>query len=159
MHLCVEPGRASLTPQLHRGRQRALTYLAEGSDRPRVQLTIDLPLAAVVSTFYTQLKSLSSGYATLDYSEPTFQPADLVQLNILVDSVPVDALCSVVPREFAEREGREMLARLKDLLSRAQFEIILQAATGKRIIARERIAPFRKDVLGRGKGVCVRSRR
>jgi GTP-binding protein LepA len=107
------------------------------------------PLAEIVYDFYDMLKGISHGYATMDYEFIGFEASDLVRINILVNKVPVDALSLIVHRTTAESRGRRMLVRLRKAIPRHQFEIPLQVAIGGKIIARESIKPFRKDVTAK----------
>lgn len=128
-----------------RGEQKKLEYASSA----RVLLTYVLPLSEVVFDFYNQLKSLSQGYASMDYEFVGYREAPLVRLDILVNREPVDALSLIVHREKAYATGKSLVERLRRAIPRQQFEVSLQAALGKRIIARETIKPFRKDVLAK----------
>jgi len=112
----------------------------------RVMLEYKAPLAEIVYDFYDHLKGISHGYATMDYDFLGFEAADLVRIDILVNRTPVDALCLIVHRSVAEIRGRRLLVKLRKAIPRHQFEIPLQVAIGSKIIARESIKPFRKDV-------------
>jgi GTP-binding protein LepA len=112
----------------------------------RVMLEYKAPLAEIVYDFYDLLKGISRGYATMDYEFTGFQASDLVKINILVNGIAVDALSLIVHRSKAELRGRKMLTRLRKAIPRHQFEIPLQVAIGGKIIARETIKGFRKDV-------------
>jgi GTP-binding protein LepA len=115
----------------------------------RVILEYKAPLAEIVYDFYDLLKGVSHGYATMDYEFTGFEVGDLVKINILVNKIPVDALSLIVHRSVAENRGRKMLVRLRKAIPRHQFEIPLQVAIGGKIIARETIKPFRKDVTAK----------
>ena len=115
----------------------------------RVMLEYKAPLAEIVYDFYDLLKGISHGYATMDYEFIDFEVGDLVKINILVNKIPVDALSLIVHRSIAENRGRKMLVRLRKAIPRHQFEIPLQVAIGGKIIARESIKPFRKDVTAK----------
>jgi len=115
----------------------------------RVMLEYRAPLAEIVYDFYDLLKGVSHGYATMDYEFTGFEIGDLVKINILVNKIPVDALSLIVHRNTAEARGRKMLVRLRKAIPRHQFEIPLQVAIGGKIIARETIKPFRKDVTAK----------
>jgi GTP-binding protein LepA len=115
----------------------------------RVMLEYKAPLAEIVYDFYDLLKGISHGYATMDYEFLAFEASDLVKINILVNKIPVDALSLIVHRSVAENRGRKMLVRLRKAIPRHQFEIPLQVAIGGKIIARESIKPFRKDVTAK----------
>ncbi len=121
----------------------------------------------VVFDFYDRLKSVSRGYASFDYQLDGYAEGDLVLMNILVNSEPVDALAIIVHRSQADRRGRALCERLKDLIPRQLFQIAIQAALGGRIIARETVKALRKDVTGEmlwrrhhaASASCSRSRR
>lgn len=135
MELCAE----------HRGEQLSFTYFeqsAESSAPPRVNLTYQLPLSSIIGTFHSSLKSMTSGYASFDYEEADWQPSDMVRMNILVNGRPVDALTSVLHRSEVEKEARRWTANLKEVIPRQQFEIIIQAVIGSKIISRDRWVQF-----------------
>lgn len=138
-----------------RGIQQELIYI----DELRVILKYRLPLNEVATEFYDDLKSLSSGYASLDYEEAGYQPADLVKLDILLNGKPVDALSSIVHKDRAYYVGRELTARLKGVIPRQLYEVIIQAAIGATIIARDRVAPVRKDVTAKCYGGDISRKR
>jgi GTP-binding protein LepA len=125
----------------------------------RVRLEYEMPLRAMLTTFYDQLKSRSRGYASLDYEFIGYREAKLVKLDILVNEVAVDAFSRIVPPEKAHEAGRAMVARLKELIPRQLFKVPLQAAVGGRIVAREDIAAKRKDVLAKCYGGDVTRKR
>lgn len=128
-----------------RGVQKKLEYIST----QKVVLTYQLPLNEVVVDFYPRLKSLSQGYASMDYEFIGYQPAELVRLDILINRQPVDSLSLIVHRSKAYVIGRKLVKRLREAIPRQQFEVALQAAIGNRIIARETIKPYRKDVLAK----------
>ena len=130
--------------QDRRGVQADLSYVGN-----RAMLVYDLPLNEVVFDFYDRLKSLSKGYASFDYQITDYRPGNLVKMSILVNGEPVDALSMLVHRAQAERRGREMCERLKDLIPRHMFKIPIQAAIGGTVIARETISALRKDVTAK----------
>lgn len=138
-----------------RGIQQDMRYLDEG----RVILKYKLPLNEVATDFYDQLKALSSGYASFDYEEPTYEPADLVKMDILLNGKAVDALSTIVHKEKAYYVGRDLAERLKQAIPRQLFEVVIQAAVGAKIIARERVAPLRKDVTAKCYGGDITRKR
>ncbi|KAF1315564.1 Gtp-binding protein lepa, partial [Globisporangium splendens] len=126
-----------------RGIQTNLVYLEDG----RVILTINVPWQEVVTNFYNELKTISSGYATLNYRETEPQKSDIVKVDILINGKVLDALSFVCHRSKATVDGRALCQKLKKVIDRQQYEISIQACLGGKIFAKERIAPFRKDVL------------
>ncbi|MDE1996333.1 MAG: elongation factor 4, partial [Rhizobiaceae bacterium] len=130
--------------QDRRGIQTELTYVGN-----RAMITYDLPLNEVVFDFYDRLKSISKGYASFDYSLTDYRESDLVKMSILVNAEPVDALSMLVHRSAAEKRGRVMCEKLKDLIPQHMFQIPIQAAIGGRIIARETVKALRKDVTAK----------
>ncbi len=125
----------------------------------RVMLVFDLPLQEIVFDFYDLLKSVTRGYGTLDYEVRAYKPADLVRLRVLVHGKEVDALSLICHRSVAENRGRRVLKRLRKAIPRHLFAVPLQAAIGARIVARETIAPLRKDVLAKCYGGDVTRKR
>ncbi len=119
----------------------------------QVQLQYEMPLAEMVTDFYDKLKSVSSGFASLDWEFLNFREVDGVRVDILVGGEKVDALSSVIVRQRAQNFGRQLVEKLKEVLPRQNFAIALQAAIGGTVIARETISPFRKDVLMHGSKV------
>jgi GTP-binding protein LepA len=138
-----------------RGAHKRTDYLST----ERVVLTYEFPLAEVIYDYFDRLKSVTSGYATMDYELIGFRPDDLVKLNILVNGTPVDALSVIVHRSRAQMRGRRLITRLKKEIARHLFEIPLQAAIGGKIIARESIKPVRKDVTAKCYGGDVSRKR
>ncbi|CAJ1369990.1 MAG: translation elongation factor 4 [Roseibium album] len=130
--------------QERRGIQVDLSYVGS-----RAMVSYDLPLNEVVFDFYDRLKSVSKGYASFDYQISDYRAGDLVKMSILVNDEPVDALSVLVHRSQAERRGRAMCEKLKDLIPRHMFKIPIQAALGGRVIARETISALRKDVTAK----------
>ena len=139
-----------------RGIQTNLTYSGN-----RAVLNYELPLNEVVFDFYDSLKSLTSGYGSFDYEIIGYKEGDLVKLNILVNSDPVDALSMMIHKDFAQSQGRVVCEKLKDLIPRHNFMIPIQAAIGGKIIARETIKGYKKDVLTKihGGGALDRKRK
>jgi GTP-binding protein LepA len=137
-----------------RGVQQDLTYAGS-----RAMVVYRLPLNEVVYDFYDRLKSVSRGYASLDYQLDGYAEGDLVLMNILINGEPVDALSIIVHRSEAERRGRALCERLKDLIPRQLFQIAIQAALGGRIVARETVKALRKDVLAKCYGGDVTRKR
>ena len=137
-----------------RGVQKDLTYAGT-----RAMVVYRLPLNEVVFDFYDRLKSVSRGYASFDYQMDGYSEGDLVLMNILVNSEPVDALAIIVHRSQADRRGRALCERLKELIPRQLFLIAIQAALGGRIIARETVKALRKDVLAKCYGGDITRKR
>jgi GTP-binding protein LepA len=140
--------------QDRRGSQVELTYVGN-----RAMVKYDLPLNEVVFDFYDRLKSVSKGYASFDYQLTDFKPADLVKMQILVNGEPVDALAMLVHRTRAESRGRAMVEKLKELIPPHMFQVPIQAAIGGKIIARETVRAFRKDVTAKCYGGDVTRKR
>ncbi len=140
--------------QERRGVQADLSYVGS-----RAMVTYDLPLNEVVFDFYDRLKSISKGYASFDYALTDYKPGDLVKLQILVNAEPVDALSMLVHRTQADRRGRAMCEKLKDLIPQHLFVIPIQAAIGGKIIARETVKAMRKDVTAKCYGGDITRKR
>jgi len=138
-----------------RGVQKALEYLA--SDR--VLITYELPFNEVVLDFYDKLKTISRGYASLDYHVTGYWPSPLVKLDILVNGDPVDALSIIVHRDMAYERGRALASKMRELIPRQMFEVAIQAAIGGRIIARESVKAMRKNVLAKCYGGDISRKR
>jgi len=128
-----------------RGIQKEIKFITPD----RVVLVYELPFSEVVLDFYDKLKSYSRGYASLDYQFIGYKPGDLVKMDILINKQPVDALSFIVHRDKAYYRGRELASKLKEVIPRQLFEVVIQAVIGSKVIARERIPPLRKDVLAK----------
>jgi GTP-binding protein LepA len=128
-----------------RGIYETMEYL----DKSRVLITYKLPLSELIIDFYDRLKSLTKGYASLDYGFSGYQEDTLVKMDVLVNGDPVDALAMIVHRDDAQTKGQKLVSRLKDLIPRQQFEVPVQAAVGKKVISRATVKAMRKDVLAK----------
>jgi GTP-binding protein LepA len=138
-----------------RGVQKTLEYLS--SDR--VLITYELPFNEVVLDFYDKLKTISRGYASLDYHVTGYWPSPLVKLDILVNGDPVDALSIIVHRDTAYERGRALASKMRELIPRQMFEVAIQAAIGGRIVARESVKAMRKNVLAKCYGGDISRKR
>ena len=127
-----------------RGSQVSINYLGS-----QVQIIYEMPLAEVVLDFFDRLKSASRGYASLDYHFLRFDPGSFVRLDVLINGDKVDALSSIVHRSQADRRGRDLCERMKDLIPRQMFDVAIQAAIGAQIIARSTVKAMRKNVLAK----------
>jgi GTP-binding protein LepA len=145
MNLCID----------RRGILKNQVYLT----RDRVELTFEMPLAEIVFDFYDKLKSISKGYASFDYYYTSYQKADLVRLDILLNGEMVDALSTLIHRGHAYEFGRKMCVKLKELIPRQQFDIAIQAAIGAKIISRETVKAVRKDVTAKCYGGDITRKR
>ena len=145
MNLCIDK----------RGTLKNQVYLT--SDR--VEVTFEMPLGEIVFDFYDKLKSISKGYASFDYYQSGYKPANLVKLDILLNGESVDALSTLIHRDNAYNFGRRMCGKLKELIPRQQFDIAIQAAIGVKIISRETVKAVRKDVTAKCYGGDITRKR
>ncbi|TAQ91445.1 hypothetical protein B7494_g188 [Chlorociboria aeruginascens] len=131
--------------EINRGEQKELNFFTA----TQVILSYDLPLAQLVDDFFGKLKSATKGYASLDYEDAGFRRSSIVKMQLLVNKEPVDAVSRIVHTSQVDRLGRQWVKKFKEHVERQMFEVVIQAAAGKKIVARETIKPFRKDVLAK----------
>ncbi len=128
-----------------RGKQKSLEYISSN----RVMLVYEVPLNELILDFYNKLKSLSQGYASMDYNFKEYRASDLVKLDILINGEPVDALSLIVPREKTYTIGRSIVSKMREVIPRQLFEVVIQAAISGRVIAKESVKPLMKNVLAK----------
>jgi GTP-binding protein LepA len=138
-----------------RGVQREIKYLTP----TRVMVVYELPLNEVVLDFYDRLKSITKGYASLDYEMLDYRQSELQRLNIMINGEVVDALSLIIHRDKAYYRGRDLVSKMKELIPRQMFEIAIQAAIGNKVIARETVKAMRKDVLAKCYGGDITRKR
>jgi GTP-binding protein LepA len=138
-----------------RGIQREMKYLTQN----KVMIIYELPLSEMISDFYDKLKSLSRGYASMEYEFLDYKTSDLIKLNILINGDPVDALSLIVHKENSYYRGRALTEKLRKVIPRQLFEVNIQAAIGSRVIAKESVRAMRKDVLAKCYGGDITRKR
>jgi GTP-binding protein LepA len=138
-----------------RGIYKNLRYL----DTVRVELDWEFPLGEIILDFFDKMKTVSRGYASLDYEMLEYRPSDLVRLDMLINGDAIDAFSVIVHKDKAYEWGRKVAEKLKELIPRQLFEVIIQATIGQKVIARETVKPLRKDVLAKCYGGDISRKR
>ncbi len=138
-----------------RGEYKSTEYISQD----KIKLIFEMPLAELIIDFYDKIKSMTRGYGSLDYEIVGYRPSDLVKLDILINGQPCEALSSIIYREKAEFKGRALATKLKELIPRQLFEVIIQAAIGSKILARTRVSPLGKNVTGKCYGGDITRKR
>lgn len=154
------------TPKEHIGaimdlviKRRGISVNMEYLDTERVVLSYQLPLAELIVDFYDKLKSISKGYASLDYQFDNYRTGELVKMDILINGDPLDSLAMIVHRDAAQHKGSQLTKKMKDVIPRQMFEVPIQAAIGAKVIARETVRAMRKDVLAKCYGGDITRKR
>jgi GTP-binding protein LepA len=149
-----------VSPIMNLVKERRGEYLAtDYVDNKRVLLRFDIPLSEVVFDFFDKMKTVSRGYGSFDYKLSGYRPSDLVKLDVLVNGDPIDALSIIIHRERTYDWGQKLVSKLKELIPRQMYEVVIQAAIGKKVISRARRAPLRKNVTAKCYGGDISRKR